>query len=296
MYFSDKTVVFVNGKFVQAKDATASLYNQTIHYGNGVFEGIRSYSNPFGTRIFKAKEHYERLRESAKKMHMKFDYSVQDLVDASYELLKKNNLTDAYIRPVVYSGINMKLLPSNESNIFIGGWKWGRYLGNKLLNVTVSPYERPNPHSCHVEAKVTGHYVNSILATTEARKRGFDEALLLDLNGYVAEGPGTNFFYEKNKVLYTAPLGSILAGITRATVMEIAKDLHLEVKEKFFTTDELFEGDSAFFTGTASEVAGIASIDGYKFPLAWENSLGNILAQKYKQLIKTGDYTHSTII
>lgn len=296
MYFTDKTIVFSNGKFVKAKDANASLYNQTMHYGNGVFEGIRAYSNPFGTRIFKAKEHYERLRESAKKMHLKFDYSVKELVEVSYELLKKNNLTDAYIRPVVYAGVNMKLLPSDESYIFIAGWKWGRYLGNKLLNVTISPYQRPNSKSCHVEAKVTGHYVNSILATTEAQKRGFDEALLLDMNGYVAEGPGTNFFFEKDRVLYTAPLGNILAGITRATVIEIARDMHVEVREKFFTAKEMLEGDSAFFTGTASEVAGIAKIDDYKFPLAWENSLGYVIGQKYKQLIKTGDYTHSTII
>jgi branched-chain amino acid aminotransferase len=138
--------------------------------------------------------------------------------------------------------------------------------------------------------------VNSILATYEAKKRGFDEALLLDTNGYVAEGPGTNFFYEKKRALYTPPLGSILPGITRATILEIAKDLDIKVKEEFFPAEQIFEADSAFFTGTASEVAGIASIDGYKFPLPWENSLGGVLAEKYRQLITTGDYTHSTII
>lgn len=296
MYFNDKTVVFLNGKFIKAKDANVTLYNQTMHYGSGVFEGIRSYSNPFGTRIFKAKEHYERLRNSAEKMHMKFNYSVKELVDVSYELLKKNNLTDAYIRPLLYSGVDMKLLPTDEVNLFIAGWKWERYLGNTLLNVTVSSYERPNPNSCHIEAKVTGHYINSILATTEAKKKGFDEALLLDTNGNVAEAPGTNFFYEKNRVLYTPPLGHILPGITRATILEIAKDLDIKVKEEFFTAEKIFEADSAFFTGTASEVAGIASIDGYTFPMAWENSIGAGLAEKYRQLITTGEYTHSTII
>lgn len=296
MYFTDKTVVFLNGKFIKAKDANVTLYNQTMHYGSGVFEGIRSYSNPFGTRIFKAKEHYERLRNSAEKMHMKFNYSVKELVDISYELLKKNNLTDAYIRPLLYSGVDMKLMPTEEINLFIAGWKWERYLGNTLLNVTVSSYERPNPNSCHIEAKVTGHYINSILATTEAKKKGFDEALLLDTNGNVAEAPGTNFFYEKNRVLYTPPLGHILPGITRATILEIAKDLDIKVKEEFFTAEKIFEADSAFFTGTASEVAGIASIDGYKFPMPWENSIGAGLAEKYRQLITTGEYTHSTII
>lgn len=296
MYFTNKTIVYVNGKFITAKEASLSMFNQTLHYGNGVFEGIRAYSTPAGTKIFKPKEHFQRLKDSARKMHLRFDYSIKDLIDATFELLKLNKLSDAYIRPVVFSGINMKLLPTEESNLFIGAWKWGRYLGSKLLNVTISPYERPNPNSCPVEAKVTGNYVNSILATYDARRKGFDEALLLDMNGKVAEGPGTNFFYEKNGVLYTAPLGSILAGITRATVIEIAKELGMEVKEKLFTVDELLEGSSAFFTGTAAEVAGIGAIDGYRFPLAWEDSMGYMLAHKYRQLIKTGDYSHSTTI
>lgn len=296
MYFTPKTIVFVNGRFIKAKDAAVSMFNQTLHYGNGVFEGIRAYSTPAGTKIFKPKEHFQRLRESAKKMHIRFDYAINDLIEITYELLKQNKLSDAYIRPVVFSGINMKLLPTDESTLFIGAWKWGRYLGNKLQNVTISSYERPNPNSCPIEAKITGVYVNSILATYEAKKKGFDEALLLDMNGNVAEGPGTNFFYEKDGVLYTAPLGTILPGITRATVMEIAKDLNMEVREKLFTADELMEGDSAFFTGTAAEVAGISSIDGYQFPKAWDDSMGYILSQKYRQLIRTGDYSHSTTI
>jgi branched-chain amino acid aminotransferase len=272
------------------------MFNQTLHYGNGVFEGIRAYSTPAGTKIFKPKEHFQRLRESAKKMHIRFDYTISDLIEITNELLKLNKMSDAYIRPVVFSGINMKLLPTEESTLFIGAWKWGRYLGNKLQNVTISSYERPNPRSCPIEAKITGNYVNSILATYEAKKKGFDEALLLDMNGNVAEGPGTNFFFEKDGVLFTAPLGSILAGITRATVIEMAKDLHMEVKEKLFKPDELMEGDSAFFTGTAAEVAGIGAIDGYQFPLAWDDSMGYILSQKYRQLIRTGDYSHSTTI
>ncbi|HXH17649.1 MAG TPA: branched-chain amino acid transaminase [Chitinophagales bacterium] len=296
MYFTNKTIVFANGEFVKAKDATVSMFSQTLHYGNGVFEGIRAYSTPGGTKIFKAREHYQRLKDSAAKMHIRCNYSVKELIDITYEVLKRNKFSDAYIRPVLYSGINMKLVPSEESMLFIAAWKWARYLGNKLLHVTISSYERPNPNSCHVEAKVTGHYVNSILATQEAREKGFDEALQLDLNGNVAEGPGTNFFYEKDSVLYTAPLGSILAGITRATVMEIARHVGMEVREKLFTVEELLEGDSAFFTGTAAEVAGIGSVDGYQFPLPWEDSMGYILAQKYRQLIRTGDYSHSTTI
>ncbi len=296
MYFNNKTIVFHNGSFISAKDANVSLFNQSLHYGNGVFEGIRAYANPSGTTIFKAREHYKRLRESAKKMHLKFDFAISELIDITYQLLKKNNLSDAYIRPLIYPGINMKLLPSAESNIFIAAWKWDRYLGDQLLNVTISSYQRPNPKSCHVEAKVVGHYTNSILATQEALEKGFDEALLLDLHGNVAEGPGANFFYEKNGVIFTPPPGNILPGITRATIIEIAKDLGITVKEKEFTVKELLQGDSAFFAGTAAEVAGIKSIDGHVFPKEWEDTLGFILSQKYKQYIRTGDFSHSGII
>ena len=296
MYFTDKTVVFLNGKFIKAKDANVSLFSQTLHYGNGVFEGIRAYANPSGTTIFKAKEHYQRLRDSADKMFLKTGLSVNELTDITYQLLKRNDLSDAYIRPLIYAGVNMRLLPSEESNLFIAAWKWERYLGEQLLSVGVSCYQRPNPHSCHVDAKVTGHYVNSILATMEAKKNGFDEALLLDSSGYVAEGPGTNFFYEKSGVLYTPPLGNILPGITRATIIEIAKDLGIKVKEQLFKPEDVMEGDSAFFTGTAAEVAGIKQLNEKSFSKKWEDTIGYVLAQKYKQLIRTGDYSHSTII
>ena len=296
MYFNNNTYAYVNGEFVKAKDASLSIFNQSLHYGNGVFEGIRAYSTPGGTKIFRPKEHFQRLKESAKKMHLKCSYSVTEMIEASYELLKINKLSDAYIRPVIASGINMKLMPTQDSILFITAWKWGRYLGNKLLKVTISSYERPNPHACPVEAKVTGNYVNSILATFEARKKGFDEGLLLDMYQNVAEGPGTNFFYEKDGILYTPPLGSILAGITRATVMDIARELHVEVKETLFKADALMQADSAFFTGTAAEVAAIGSIEDYQFPIAWEDSIGYMLSQKYRQLINTGDYSHSTTI
>ncbi|GIV33475.1 MAG: branched-chain amino acid aminotransferase [Chitinophagales bacterium] len=296
MYFSNKSYVFLNGEFIKASDARITLFNQTLHYGNGVFEGIRAYGSPSGTTIFKAREHYKRLKESARKMHLKFDYSISELIDATYQLLKKNHLADAYIRPLLFSGVNMRLLPSEESNLFIGAWKWERYLGDKLVSVTISSYERPNPHSCIVDAKVTGHYTTSILATYEARKKGFDEALLLDMHGHVAEAPGSNFFYEKNGVLYTPPPGHILPGITRATVMEIAKELGIPVKEELFTPEQLHDADSAFFTGTAAEVAGIKSIDNRRFRKKWEDTAGYILSQKYKEYIRTGDYSHSGII
>ena len=229
MYYNSETIIFLNGEFVKASETKTGLYGQTMHYGNGVFEGIRSYDTPDGTRIFKAKEHYERLHYSAKVMHINLGYSVKELEQISYKLLELNNLKDAYLRPLVFLGDNMSLTPTNEVHVAIMAWEWGKYLGDNLLRLMLSSFQRPNPKSCFVEAKVVGHYTNSILATTEAKANGYDEALLTDMNGNVAEGPGANFFIEKEGKLYTAPLGNILAGITRQTVFEIGKELGYEI-------------------------------------------------------------------
>ena len=227
MYYNADSKVYLDGEFIPAKEAQTDLYAQTLHYGSGVFEGIRSYDTPDGVRIFKAKEHYERLKYSAESMHMPFLWTVDELTRISYDLLEINQLKDAYIRPLVYLGANMSLTPTKEVHLVMMAWEWGKYLGDNLLNVMLSSYQRPNPKSCHVQAKVVGHYTNSILATTEAKQKGYDEALLTDINGYVAEGPGANFFFEKDGKLVTAPLGHILSGITRATFFEIAKELEI---------------------------------------------------------------------
>lgn len=290
MYYNENTTVFLNGKWLKASEAKTDLYAQTLHYGNGVFEGIRSYDTEDGVQVFKAKEHYERLLYSAEKMHIKLNYSVGELTELTYQLLEKNNLRDAYIRPLVYLGVNMSLQPTEEVNVFLCAWEWGKYLGNDLLNLMTSSYQRPNPKSCHVEAKVVGHYTNSILATTEAKSKGFDEALLLDAKGNVAEGPGANFFYEKDGVIYTSPLGNILPGITRSTVIGLAKELNFKVVEKYFTPEEVKGADGAFFTGTAAEVAGIASLDGVNFKMKWEDTMGSELARMYKHRVSSREY------
>lgn len=282
MYFNEQSVVFYNGKFIKAKEAFSGMYSQTLHYGNGVFEGIRAYKTKQGTKIFKSHEHYKRLKYGAEVMNIQFNYTEEELTQITYDLLKKNKLEDAYIRPLITTGANMSLQTSDHTNFIIQCWEWGKYMGDKLLKVKISEFQRPNPKSCFVEAKVTGHYVNSILSTNEAKNAGYDEALLLDMNGNVAEASGGNIFMEKGGKLYTPPRGHIMAGITRSTIIEICEEEGISVEEKHFTLAELKDADAAFFTGTAAEVVGLQTLDTYEFPLAWEKSLGNRLMHLYK--------------
>jgi len=286
MYYTGKTILFLDNKWVKSTDGKTDLYSQTLHYGAGVFEGIRSYKTDKGTKLFKAKEHFERLHYSAKKMHIKIPYSIDELTSLSYELLKKNNLEDAYIRPLVFLGQNMTLQPSESVHVMLCAWEWGKYLGNSALKIMTSSFQRPNPKSCFIEAKVTGHYINSILATKEAKQKGYDESLLLDMNGCVAEGPGANFFYEKENILYTAPHGNILSGITRQTIFEIAKELKYTIKEKHFKPKDVYAADGAFFTGTAAEISAIESLDNHSFKLTWEETMGYKLALAYQKRVQ----------
>ncbi len=286
MYFNNETVLYLDGKFVKASESTTDLYGQTLHYGYGAFEGIRSYETEHGTKVFKAEEHYERLKKSCELVKIPFDYKVQELVEATYELLEKNNLKNAYIRPLVYCAPNMILTKPTSVSMMIAVWDWGAYLGEKLLRLTVSSYCRPHPKSIHIEAKICGHYVKYILATTEAKDKGFDEALLLDSDGFLAEGPGANLFFEKDGKLFTPQLGNILPGITRSTVLDLAEQLGLEVQQGNFTKEDLLQADSAFYCGTAAEVVGIASVDDYQFPTNWNDSLGKKLQNAYSLLVR----------
>ena len=285
-YYNENTVLYHNGEYLKASEVKTDLYSQTLHYGYGVFEGIRSYKTENGsTRIFKADEHYARLKNSADALNIPYNYSTGELIEATYEVLAKNNLQDAYIRPVVYAPANMSFVKNTESHIVIAVWEMAPFLGDKLLRVMTSSFQRPNPKGFKIEAKATGHYVNSILASQEAKAKGYDEALLNDMNGYVAEGPGANVFFEKNGKLITPPAGNILPGITRATVIEICNELNIPVVEKLFTTDELMNADAVFFCGTAAEVIGWESLDGINFQKPWNESFGRIIQQTYKDRV-----------
>lgn len=286
MYYNENTFIYLNGKIVKASEAKIDLYSETLHYGYGVFEGIRSYKTEAGaTKIFKEKEHFDRLRNSANALNLPYTWSNEELIEATYEVLDRNDLQDAYIRPLVYAPANMSFAVNKESFITIETWKMEPFLGEKLLKVMTSSFQRPNPKAFKIEAKATGHYVNSILASQDAKAQGFDEALLLDINGHVAEGPGANIFIENEGKLFTPQPGSILPGITRATVFEICESLGITVIEKEVTIDEAHGAERAFFCGTAAEIIGMNSLDNIPFKKEWANSLGNIIQREYKNLV-----------
>jgi branched-chain amino acid aminotransferase len=282
-YYNDKTVLFLNGEFLKASEAKMDLYSQSLHYGYSVFEGIRSYKTVSGeTRIFKAVEHFDRLKQSADALNMPYSWTTDKLIDATYEVLQRNNLQDAYIRPVVYAPANMSFNINTESFITIETWEMQPFLGEKLLRVMTSSFQRPNPKGFKIHAKAGGHYVNSILASQEAKAKGYDEALLNDMNNNVAEGPGANVFFEKDGKLFTPSLGNILPGITRATVLEICEELGIPVEEKLFTTNELKQADAVFYCGTAAEVIGWESLDDVKFSKQWNETLSKTIQDAYK--------------
>jgi len=283
-YFGKNTWVYFNGTFVKADEATVDLFGQSLHYGYAAMEGIRAYNTHNGPRMFRAEQHFDRLQNSCALVGIAFPWKTSSLIEHTYELLDKNNLRSAYIRPLVTVGPNMYLTPAKDTNITITAWEWGPFLGTDLIRMCISPYQRPNPGSIPPEAKISGQYVASIVATTEATQRGFDEAILLDNNGYLAQASSNNLFIEKDTVLYTPMRGSIFPGITRQTVLELARVLNIDVVEKKLTPKDLHNADSAFLTGTATGIVGIAAVDDTVFPEEWGDTLGATIQRAYKNL------------
>ncbi|MBI2464340.1 branched-chain amino acid transaminase [Candidatus Peregrinibacteria bacterium] len=255
--------IWMNGVQVPWDQAQMHVLTHSLHYGGAVFEGIRFYETSDGPAIFRLKDHVERFFQSARVLQMNIPYLKDEIIAVIRELVRSNGITSGYIRPIAYfaygkMGLNPQGCPVH---VAVGLWPWGAYLEKDVVRVKLSQYRRLHPETIHVEAKVTGHYVNSILASLEAHGLGFDEALLLDTDGNVAEGPGENIFFVKNSILYTPKRGSILPGITRDSVMKLAKDHNFECKEKKIRMKELLQADEAFFTGTAAEITAIGSID-----------------------------------
>ncbi|MGK6350079.1 branched-chain-amino-acid transaminase [Parapedobacter sp. DT-150] len=283
-YFGKDTWVYLDDEFVRASSTTVDLFGQSLHYGYSAIEGIRAYNTHNGTRLFRAEQHYDRLRRSCELVGIPFRWETDELVDKTYQLLEKNNLRSAYIRPLVTTGHNMYLTPAADSSLIIAAWEWGPFLGTGLIRVSLSPYQRPNPYSVPPGAKIAGQYVASIIATAEATKRGYDEAILLDSEGHLAQASSNNLFIEKEATLYTPPQGHIFPGITRQTVLEIANVLNIDVVEKELSLDELKAADSAFLTGTATGIVGIASVDDKVFTEEWTDTLGATIQRAYKNL------------
>jgi len=255
--------IWLNGRFVDWKDAEIHILTHTLHYGGGVFEGIRAYDTEKGSAVFRLRDHLKRLFYSASCLEMEIPFSQKELEKAILQLIKINQVKECYIRPIAIFGYGkMGLNPKGTPvDVAIVLWPWKAYLGEKPISVKVTKYIRIHPKSTIPDAKITGHYVNSILASLEAQKAGFEESLFLDFEGFVAEGPGENIFMVKNKRLFTPSSGSILPGITRDTVLKIAKDLGIKAEEKKITLEELKRADEAFFAGTAVEICPIGRID-----------------------------------
>ena len=261
--------IWMNGKLVNWDEARVHVLTHALHYGSGVFEGIRCYNAMKGPAVFRLKEHLQRLLNSAKVYHMKVPYTLEELRAATKETVKANSMKECYIRPIVYVGYGeMGLNPlKNPVDVAIAMWSWGTYLGEDGLKhgirTKISSFERMNSNVMPPVAKATGQYINSILAKIEALNAGYDEAIMLDNRGLVSEGPGENIFMVKNGELYTPPLyASILEGITRDSVMTLAEELGIKVHETDIDRGNLYLADEVFFTGTAAEVTPIREIDG----------------------------------
>lgn len=255
--------IWMNNNLVNWDEAKVHVLTHSLHYGSAVFEGIRCYNTINGKAIFRLNDHIKRLMKSANFLKMNVPYSQEQLFEAVVKTVKTNEVNECYIRPIIYYGYGvMGLNPSKAPvDVSIAVWPWSTYLGDNPSKVMTSSYIRIHPDSTNVKVKVSGHYVNSIIANLEAKDKGFDEALLLDYMDHVAEGPGENIFIVKDNVIYTPELGSILPGITRKTVVRLAKDLDYDVVKTELELIDVIDADEVFFTGTAAEVHPIIQVD-----------------------------------
>jgi branched-chain amino acid aminotransferase len=269
MSMSDRDgFIWQDGKLVPWREATTHVLTHSLHYGLAVFEGVRAYKTDAGTAIFKLKEHTDRLFDSAHIYRMPMPYDRETLMAAQREVVRANQLESAYIRPIAYYGSEkMGVSPKGATtHVAIAAWPWGAYLGEdgleKGIRVKTSSFARHHVNVSMCRAKYSGTYANSILANMEAIEHGYDEALLLDVDGFVAEGAGENLFVIKNDKIYEPEIASALVGITRATVHALAEELGYQVISKRLTRDDIYIADEAFFTGTAAEVTPIRELDG----------------------------------
>lgn len=287
-------VIWYDGEMVEWRNATTHVLTHSLHYGMGVFEGVRAYKTPKGTAIFRLEAHTDRLFESAHIMGMKIPFTKEEVNQAVIAAVRDNNLDSAYIRPLAFYGSEgMGIRADNlKVHLIVAAWHWGAYMGDEALQtgikVRTSSFTRHHVNITMTRAKSSGAYVNSMLALQEAVSGGADEALLLDPEGYVAEGSGENIFLVKNGVIYTPEVTACLNGITRNTILTLAKERGIEIVEKRITRDEVYIADEAFFTGTAAEVTPIREVDNRQIGIGRRGPITEVLQKAYFDLV-TGE-------
>ena len=292
-------VIWYDGKLVPWRDATTHVLTHTLHYGMGVFEGVRAYETPGGTAIFRLQEHTDRLFRSAHILGMKMPCDKDTLNQAQKTVVRENGLKSGYLRPMAFYGAEAMGISAKSlsTHVIVAAWPWGAYMGQDALTqgirVKTSSFTRHhvNIHMC--KAKANGNYLNSILAHREAETDGYQEALLLDVDGFVAEGSGENFFLVRNGKLYTPDLTSALEGITRDTIVQLAGELGIPVIEKRITRDEVYVADEAFFTGTAAEVTPIRELDNRKIGEGTRGPLTTRLQSLYFDCVQGRSAAHA---
>lgn len=291
-------VIWFDGKMVPWRDANVHVLTHSLHYGMGVFEGIRAYQTEKGTAIFRLSEHIRRLRESAHILRMPLKLDQASLEQACIDVVRDNKLKTAYIRPICFYGSEGMGLRADGLNVHtaIAAWTWGAYLGEegmtKGIRIRTSSYTRHHVNITMCKAKSTGNYINSMLALQEALTDGYDEALLLDAEGYVAEGSGENIFLVRDGVIYTPSLSSALNGITRSTIKTLATEMGLEIIEKNITRDEVYIADEVFFTGSAAEVTPIRELDNRQIGTGTRGAITEKLQTAYFDLVHGRTSTH----
>ena len=284
--------IWMDGTFCDWKDAKIHILTHTLHYGTGVFEGVRAYETESGPAIFRLKDHTDRLFNSANLVGMQIPFEKNIIMQAQCEAVSQNNLKNAYIRPLCFYGSEGMGLRADNLKVHcaIAAWDWGPYLGaEQIINgirVKVSPFPKRNPEAMIYKAKATGNYINSMLALKDALSHGYDEALILGTDNSVNEGSGENFFLVKDNKLVTPKLVTVLDGITRKTIIQLAKDLDIETIERNISVDEVYECDEAFFTGTAAEVTPIIEVDDNKINNGLPGPLTKQLQANYFNLIR----------
>lgn len=293
----DSSFIWMDGQLKPYKDATTHVLSHSLHYGSAAFEGIRAYKTFDGrTAIFRAAEHIDRMHRSVRIFDVNLEYSTADLVEAMRETIRANGFDECYVRPFAYFGSDTRglKLPANpHMHVAIACWRWPRYLGgdagqNHGIKVKVASFRRPEVGSGLPWAKVSGNYLSSILARREATKSGCDEAILLDQQGYVAEGSGENIFVVQRGEILTPPAGTVLLGITRDCIFSLADLLGLKIREQPITRNQLYEADEVFFTGTAAEISPVGEIDGIKIRDGKSGPITRDFSMLYEKAIRGG--------